>query len=153
MKMLEDVLLIIRNPRLAVNTLLTSRQRIKFYSHMNEIFFNQPYYWLWSQAKPHTTLIDIGAFIGDTAAYFAMNPNIDRIMAYEPHPKTFRILSDNIRSMPKPMASKIELKNTPILNEEVYVNNSASSITGTNRVSHSGTESPSSVKSTTLRRS
>ena len=85
----EDLLLIMRNPRLALDTLITARQKIKFYSHLNEIFFNQPYYWLWSQAKPHTTLIDIGAFIGDTATYFAMNSNIDKIIAYEPHPNLY----------------------------------------------------------------
>jgi len=132
--MLEDMLLVMRNPRLAINTLLTARQKIKFYSHLNEIFFNQPYYWLWSHAKPHTTLIDIGAFIGDTAVYFAMNPNIDKIIAYEPNPKTFEILSNNIHSMPRLMASKIKLRSNPILNEEIYVSNSTNAITGTNKV-------------------
>ena len=150
--MLEDLLLIIRNPKLAITTLATSRQKIKFYSHLNEIFFNQPYYWLWSQAKPHTTLIDIGAFIGDTPAYFAMNSNIDKVIAYEPHKKTFEILSNNIHDMPKQVASKIKLKNIPILNEEVYVNNSKNEITGTNNVLKTGTsEKKGSIKATTLR--
>ena len=144
---IEDLSLVMRNPRLALNTLINARQKIKFYSHLKEIFFNQPYYWLWSQAKPHTTLIDIGAFIGDTATYFAMNSNIDKIIAYEPHPKTFKILSNNISALPKPIASKIKLKDTPIFNEEVYVSNSTNTITGTNKVLVGGKDS---IKATTL---
>ena len=149
--MLEDLTFIMRNPRLAINTLITSRQKIKFYSHLAEIFFNQPYYWLWSQAKPHTTLIDIGAFIGDTPVYFAMNSNIDKVIAYEPHQKTFEILSNNIQTMPKPLASKIKLKSIPILNEEVYVSNSKNEITGTNKTLEAGIDKKKgSIKATTL---
>jgi FkbM family methyltransferase len=115
---------------------------------MDEVFFHQSYYWLYSQARPHTTLIDIGAFIGDTAAYFAMNPNIDRVIAYEPHPKTFKILSDNVRSLPEQAASKIMLQKRPILDREVYVNNSSVQITGTNKVVAG--DSSRSIKATTL---
>ena len=146
--MLEDLSLMIKNPKLALNTLMTVRQKVKFYSHLDEIFFNQPYYWLWSQAKPHTTLIDIGAFIGDTAAYFAMNPNIDKIIAYEPHQKTFEILSDKVYGLPKPVASKIEIKNIPIFNERIYFTNSTSGVTGTNKILARRDEN--SIKTTTL---
>ncbi len=143
--MLEDMLLMIRNPRLAINTMLTARQKVKFYNHMHEIFFSQPYYWLQQRAKPHTTLIDIGAFIGDTAAYFAMNPNIDRVIAYESHPQTFKMLRENINSMPQGIRSKILIRNKPILGKGSYVHNSENSITGNNRVVLGG-----DIKATTL---
>lgn len=119
--MIEDIKLLLKNPRIAFNTIATTRQKVKFYNHLSEIIFDQPYYWLYSHAKPHTTLIDIGAFIGDTAAYFAMNPNIDKIIAYEPHQETFKILSENIKAMPEQVSQKIVLKNIAITDEDGYV--------------------------------
>ena len=145
--MIEDIKLLIKNPRIAINTVVTARQKVKFYNHLSEIIFNQPYYWLYSHAKPHTTLIDIGAFIGDTTAYFAMNPNIDKVIAYEPHPNTFRILSGNIKSMPQALSSKIVLKNIAITDEEGYITNNMKEITGTNKTA----KSKKGIKSTTLK--
>ena len=84
--------------------------------------------------KPGTTLIDIGAFIGDTAAYFAMNSNVKTIMAYEPHPSTFGILQDNVNELPEILKEKIRLKNKAIMEKEGYVANSSSSVTGSNKV-------------------
>lgn len=130
----EDLNLILKNPGLLIETLKEGRQKLKFYTHLNEIFVNQYYYWLYSQAKPHTTLLDIGAFIGDTAIYFAMNPNIDRIIAYEPSPNTFKILQKNIAALPEGLRKKIEIKNIAILQEgEGYIN-STDAVTGTNNV-------------------
>ena len=131
--MIEDIKLLIKNPKIGLNTIANARQKVKFYNHLSEIMFNQPYYWLYSQAKPHTILIDIGAFIGDTTVYFAMNPNIDKVIAYEPHPDTFRILSENVKSMPEPVSSKIILKNVAITDKEGHVTNNMKEITGTNK--------------------
>ncbi len=145
--MIEDIKLLIKNPRIALNTVANARQKVKFYNHLSEIIFSQPYYWLYSQAKPHTTLIDIGAFIGDTTAYFAMNPNIDKVIAYEPHPNTFRILSDNIKAMPQQISQKIILKNVAITDKQGYVSNNMGEITGTNKV----LEAKTGIKSVTLK--
>lgn len=144
---MEDIKLLIKNPGIALKTVATSRQKVKFYNHLSEIIFNQPYYWLYSNAKPNTTLMDIGAFIGDTAAYFAMNPNIDKIIAYEPHPSTFKILSGNIKAMPQQISSKITLKNVAITDEEGYVSNNMKNITGTNKT----VKSKKGIRSTTLK--
>ena len=145
--MIEDIKLLIKNPRTALNTIVNSRQKVKFYNHLIEIMFSQPYYWLYSKAKPHTTLLDIGAFIGDSTAYFAMNPNIEKVIAYEPHPNTFRVLSDNIKVMPQQISSKIALKNTAITDEEAYVSNNMKGITGTNKA----TKAKVGIKSMALR--
>ncbi|MCL4365176.1 MAG: FkbM family methyltransferase [Candidatus Marsarchaeota archaeon] len=145
--MMEDIRLLARNPGIALKTVATARQKVKFYNHLSEIIFNQPYYWLYSIARPNTTLIDIGAFIGDTAAYFAMNPNIDRIIAYEPHPNTFKILSENIKAMPQQISSKITLKNVAITDEKGYVSNNMKEITGTNKTA----KSKKGIRSTTLK--
>lgn len=143
---MEDIKFLIKNPRLAFKTVATARQNVKFYNHISEIIFSQPYYWLYSQAKPKTILIDIGAFIGDTTAYFAMNPNIDKVIAYEPHPNTFKILSENIKAMPPQISSKIILNNLAITDEEGYVSSNMKEVTGTNKVH----KSKSGVRSTTL---
>ena len=93
-----------------------------------------------------TTLIDIGAFIGDTAVYFALNKNVRKIVAYEPHPKTFEVLKDNINQIPSVLRKKMVLKNMAILEKKGYVNNSNKDITGTNKV----IPADSGVRATTL---
>ncbi len=62
----------------------------------NDVWIEQHYLWLYQRIKPGTTLIDIGANIGDSAIYFAMNPNIKRIVAYEPFPKVYQQMLKNI---------------------------------------------------------
>jgi FkbM family methyltransferase len=42
------------------------------------------------------TVIDVGAYIGDTAVYFARN-GASMVVAYEPNPLNYRYLLDNIR--------------------------------------------------------
>ena len=69
-------------------------------SCFQEIFVEQPYYWLASHARPKTTLIDIGAKIGETAIYFAMFPNIQKVIAYEPMPFSYKMLKKNISINP-----------------------------------------------------
>jgi len=41
------------------------------------------------------TILDIGAFIGDTSIYFAIN-GAKKVLAYEPSPNNFRCLSKNV---------------------------------------------------------
>ena len=146
MSLSEDLALTIKNPEVTLRALLDARQRIKFYTHLHEIYFKQPYYWLWSKIVEGTTIIDIGAFIGDTAIYFALNRNVRKIIAYEPHPKTFEVLKDNIDQCPIGFRKKMVLKNMAILEKEGYVNNSNKDITGTNKVKLS----TSGIRATTL---
>ena len=71
----------LKNPFTAANRL---REIELEAGRFREIFVEQPYYWLYKKIKPLTTLIDIGANIGDTALYFAMNPNTKEVIAFEP---------------------------------------------------------------------
>ena len=75
-----------------------------------EIFIQQPYLELYENLKPNTTLIDIGAYFGETAVYFAQNAHAKRIIAYELVPNSFEKARENIRM--SPFANKIELHNT-----------------------------------------
>jgi FkbM family methyltransferase len=77
-----------------------------------EIFVEQPYSWLAKKIRPNTTVIDIGANIGDTAIYFAMIPNVKKVFAYEPNPETFSWAKNLINK--SPTRKKITLINKAI---------------------------------------
>lgn len=69
--------------------LLDIKNALDFRGTFIEVFVEDQYRWLAQQLKPHTNLLDIGAHFGDTAFYFAILPNVDRIRAYEPSPRHF----------------------------------------------------------------
>ena len=99
----------IRNPRRAIQYLSELRWRAKLYTHFKEIFADQTYKWLYDRIKPDTTLLDIGAFVGDSAIYFSMNPNVTRVVAYEPMPWVYNYGKSLIREK-----EKIDYKNMAI---------------------------------------
>ena len=76
----------------------------------NEVFVQREYGWLYDQIQPHTTLIDIGANIGDTAIFFSFHPNIDRIICYEPSPLAYEELRKNLAQYMKLKEWKLENK-------------------------------------------
>lgn len=65
-------------------------------SILKETFIQEQYAWLVENLKPDTVAVDIGANIGDSAIYLAMNPNIKEVWAFEPYPGTFERLRQNI---------------------------------------------------------
>jgi FkbM family methyltransferase len=73
------------------------------------------YSWLDEQLRPNTTLLDIGAYIGDTALYFARNPNVKRILSYEPIPTFFGEARKAIAQ--NPYRAKIHLFNSGVAAE------------------------------------
>jgi len=77
-----------------------------------EIFVMGAYSWLFERLKPKSTVVDIGANIGDTTLYFAMSPNAKRIVAYEPNPETYRIAREMIGK--SPYKGKIKIENSAI---------------------------------------
>ena len=60
------------------------KNAMDFIRPFTEVFVMQQYSWLYNHLKPNTTLIDLGAAMGDTAIYFAPNPRIKAIKGYEP---------------------------------------------------------------------
>jgi len=105
----HDLRNIMADPKVAIAMVLNMRIRAQKYTLLHEIFIHQPYHWLASRLKPNTTLIDIGANIGDTAIFFSMFPTAKRVIAYEPIPRVYAEAKENIRL--SPYKSKIELKN------------------------------------------
>ena len=87
----------LKNPNYAIERFNEIDQEA---GQFREIFVEQPYYWLYKKIKPNTTVIDIGANIGDTAIYFAMNNNVKEVIAIEPLPANYDHLIKLIEKSP-----------------------------------------------------
>lgn len=120
----HSITLLITNPKAGFNRLsnlynvfnVENRRRTLY-----ETFIAQEYKKLYDAIKPDTILLDIGAYIGDTAIYFAMNPNVKRVYSYEPIPKTFEEAKGNISC--SSLGYKIFLSNAGIggNNHQVHI--------------------------------
>jgi FkbM family methyltransferase len=82
------------------NGVMTMRQKMKLYGHLDEVFIKQSYKWLYDRIVKDTILIDIGAMIGDTSVYFAMNPNVKKVVAIEPNPASYALLRRTVSECP-----------------------------------------------------
>jgi FkbM family methyltransferase len=61
-----------------------------------DVFITQQYNWLASRLKANTTVIDLGANMGDTAIYFAQFKESTVVMAYEPGPVPYKMMLENL---------------------------------------------------------
>ena len=77
-----------------------------------------------------TVLIDIGAMIGDTSVYFAMNPNVKKVIAIEPNPASYVLLKKNVSECP---IKKIETMQVAVSCSEGFSRMSHPYATGFNR--------------------
>lgn len=89
-------------------------------SRLNEVFFQQAYHWLAMQLRPNTTVLDIGANIGDTAIYFAQFREVNKVIAYEPFPYTYKLMLRYLKQCP--LSSKISPKNEAIGKQKGTIN-------------------------------
>jgi FkbM family methyltransferase len=62
---------------------------------LQEIFLSKPYLQD-IQVPPHSTIVDIGGYIGDFSLYAVKLLDADKVVVYEPSPKNFAILKRNI---------------------------------------------------------
>ena len=106
------LLIFLSNPSKGIDKVKTAFQKAGWYSQVEETFFKQQYYELYKNIVPHTIVLDLGAFIGDTAIYFAMNNNVDKVVAFEPNPITFKRMERNVRL--SGLKNKIEMRNQAI---------------------------------------
>jgi FkbM family methyltransferase len=138
MAITEDLRWLMAHPVQAVEYLEKARLKLKLYGHYDEVFIRQTYSRLYQAIRPGTTVLDLGAFVGDTAIYFAMNPNVKEVIAYESSPAVYGLLTRNING--SGLAKKIRAKNCAVGAHEGFVTNSTREITGTNRtLGYSGT--------------
>ncbi len=101
-----------------IQTHLPDKYRLHFSKaeHLHETFVGQPYRWLALRLKPNTTVIDIGASIGDTAIYFAQFPNVSKVIAFEPTPGLAQGASEILSKCP--LAERIDFRNAAVSNKE-----------------------------------
>ncbi len=97
---MQDLKYLVKNPSLVLDNALNLRAKLSYGTALHETFISQEYLWLLKQARPNTTAIDIGAFIGDTAIYLAQSDNIKSVRSFEPHPKSYRVAKQNISESP-----------------------------------------------------
>ncbi len=95
---------------------LKTYRRMQYYYRVSgqfeEIFVRGAYQWLTDRLIGGTTVIDLGANIGDTAIYFAMHPYVNKIFAYEPNSSTYAIATSLIEQ--NPYRNKISLINKAV---------------------------------------
>ena len=127
--MREDLGLV-RHPIAQWNGITTMRQKVKLYGHLDEVFMKQAYKWLYDRIVKDTVLIDIGAMIGDTSVYFAMNPNVKKVIAIEPNPASYVLLKKNVSECP---IKKIETMQVAVSCSEGFSRMSHPYATGFNR--------------------
>lgn len=72
----------------------------------------QEYWWLAQRLKPNTTVIDLGANIGDSAIYFAQFREAKTVIAYEPAPFAYEQMCFYINL--GPFKHKIKPKNLAV---------------------------------------
>ena len=90
---------------------LKTKQRIfEYYKDslfLHEIFGEQIYYWLSKRLRSDTTLIDLGANMGDTASYFTLFPQVKLLIGYECDQRTYERALDFLKK--NPYSGKIKL--------------------------------------------
>ena len=109
----------VRNPRRALQYLSELRWRAKLYTHFKEIFADETYKWLDDRIISGTILIDIGAFVGDSAIYFSRNPNVKKVLAFEAMPGTWKEGEKILQNRKDP---KIIYNNLAVGSKEGFLN-------------------------------
>lgn len=110
---------ILSDPKYFVSRTLNLYDTERHNYQLVETFIKGEYFWLFERLKPKTTVIDIGANIGDTAIYFAQSQNVIDVYSYEPIPTTYAKAKSNISS--SPLRGKIQLFNKAITDRREVV--------------------------------
>ena len=111
---LNDLGLAIKNPSRALRYVFVKMPVFaKRYVPLDEIFIKQEYNWLYKRIKPNTTIIDIGAYIGDSSIYFSFNQNVSKIFAYELVYKNYKEAEANFKRLGL-LGSKVTLTNAGV---------------------------------------
>jgi len=86
---------------------------------LEETFLQNQYGWLVDKLKPGTTALDIGANIGDSAIYLAMQPKIQKIYSYEPYPFLYKHGKKYVDD--STFKKKIVFRNAGVSNVPAYI--------------------------------
>ncbi len=111
-------------------------------------FVEQEYYWFYKRIKPNTTILDIGANIGDTAIYFAYNPNTKHVFSYELMPGNYQKAIRNIQK--SPFGDRIIIANQGVACKEGVVKIGNTVPTATSNIKEAVAETGEEVKLVSL---
>lgn len=64
---------------------------------LKEVFDDEIYRFIFDGIKENTSLIDLGAYIGDTEVYAQKYRKVENIIALEPMPENFKLTQTNMR--------------------------------------------------------
>lgn len=83
-----------------------------------DILIYQDYFWLWKRIKPNSTVIDLGGSFADTASYFAMNPNVKRVISFEANSARSKVARENLKNTNPEISRKIEFNERGIWSDD-----------------------------------
>ncbi len=83
---------------------------------MYGILIEQRFAWLTKDLPKEAVAIDIGAYIGDTAIYFASFDKVKMVYAYEPYQSLYKRASKNIKT--SKLSDKIKLFNMGVADKD-----------------------------------
>jgi hypothetical protein len=87
-------------PENRVKRWLKAKEYWYLLTRFEEIFVLQRYDWLKKRLRPKTVVFDLGANVGDTAIYFAMQDNVEKVVCYEPDEKFCKVFENYIKDNP-----------------------------------------------------
>ena len=77
--------------------------RLKYHATMSarfeELLIGGAYKWMSDRLKPNTTILDIGAYVLDTALYFSLFKEVRSVLAFEPDNHAFDIASKHLQAI------------------------------------------------------
>ncbi len=151
MTLKQDLLMLLKNPKDMLGKLTNIRTNLMDATVIRDVFIDQPYHWLVQGLRPGTVAIDIGAYVGETAVYLAMQREIKKVMAYEPILSSYKRAVRNVEA--SPYRSKINMVNKAVTDRKGTVT-SAAGLRGTPNVVLDATKATRGVEipTTTLER-
>lgn len=101
----------LRNPKRALEHLRLMEIEMSVYK---EIFIQEPYFWLYEKiTKPDTIILDVGSCCGESAIYFARNPNVKMVIGYEAERNLYEISEKNVKN--SRYSNKIKIMNKKLM--------------------------------------
>ena len=99
------------NPKGALENLRLMEIEMSVYK---EIFIEEPYFWLYDKiTKPNTIVFDVGSCCGESAIYFARNPNVKKVIGYEAERNLYEISEKNVKN--SRYSNKIKIMNKKLM--------------------------------------
>ena len=98
--LVRDIRIFASDPVGQWNKIMNWREESNKFHTLEGTFMMQEYGWLAEGLRPNTTVLDLGANIGDTPIYFAIFPQVNKVYAYELLPSNYKLAIKYINKTP-----------------------------------------------------